>query len=194
MNYLCLTFIPLFDEGSDLFRDTQEWLEEVLQALLVHNEHINFDEPIPGLKSFYDFYRQILEQFVGVSYGDQLFGRFVLIPLQQQHNIKLRKLIWCELGAALRFLSTPVSQVPLIKYLEPCETDPDLLFIYLSALAQGRVKETFCPVLYRVAVHHVSTYVSLYPDLPAARRLAQMVQALGNQELKSLLMNYHVSK
>ncbi|XP_046675794.1 RNA polymerase II-associated protein 1-like [Homalodisca vitripennis] len=180
--------------GSDLFRDTQEWLEEVLQALLVHNEHINFDEPIPGLKSFYDFYRQILEQFVGVSYGDQLFGRFVLIPLQQQHNIKLRKLIWCELGAALRFLSTPVSQVPLIKYLEPCETDPDLLFIYLSALAQGRVKETFCPVLYRVAVHHVCTYISRYPDLPATRRLAQMVQALGNQELKSLLMNYHVSK
>uniref|UniRef100_A0A1B6L9P3 RNA polymerase II-associated protein 1 n=1 Tax=Graphocephala atropunctata TaxID=36148 RepID=A0A1B6L9P3_9HEMI len=129
--------------GSDLFRDAQEWLGETLQALLVHNNLINFDDPIPGLNSFYDFYRQILEQFVGVSYGDPVFGQFVLIPLQQCHNIKLRKLVWCELGAVLRFLSTPESQVgvPLENFLEPCETDPDLLFIYLKALGQGDYSE-----------------------------------------------------
>lgn len=56
-------------------------------------------------------YRQVLEQFVGVSYGDPVFGRFVLIPLQQRHSIQLRKLVWCEMEAVLRFLSTPIDKV-----------------------------------------------------------------------------------
>lgn len=60
-------------------------------------------------------YRQVLEQFVGVSYGDPVFGQFVLIPLQQRHSIQLRKLVWCEMEAVLRFLSTPIDKVgPLI--------------------------------------------------------------------------------
>lgn len=60
---------------------------------------------------FIHSYRQILEQFVGVSYGDPVFGRFVLIPLQQRHSIQLRKLVWCEMEAVLRFLSTPIDKV-----------------------------------------------------------------------------------
>ncbi|XP_054282701.1 RNA polymerase II-associated protein 1 isoform X2 [Macrosteles quadrilineatus] len=179
--------------GNDLFRDVRDWLNEALQALLVHDKQMKFNKPIPGLQSFYDFYRQILEQFVGVSYGDVVFGQFVLIPLQQRHDIRLKKLVWCELGAVLRFLSTPTDQVgvPIKNFLEPCETDADLLHIYLRSIAQGRVRQTFCPVLFKVAVHHVATFISLYPDEGPARKLKQMVDALGNQELKNLLQNYN---
>lgn len=40
--------------GNDLFQDIRELLSVSLQALLDHNEHMNFDKPIPGLTSFYD--------------------------------------------------------------------------------------------------------------------------------------------
>lgn len=50
-------------------------------------------------------------------------------------------------------------------------------FITLS----GRVKETFCPVLYKVAVHHVATFVFLYADQPPSKRFRKMIDALGNQ-------------
>lgn len=40
--------------GNDLFQDIRELLSVSLQTLLDHNEHMNFDKPIPGLTSFYD--------------------------------------------------------------------------------------------------------------------------------------------
>ena len=56
-------------------------------------------------------YTQLVEQFAAVSYGDELFGHFVLVPLQQCHSPSYRKLVWSEHAAILRVLRTRTEQV-----------------------------------------------------------------------------------
>jgi hypothetical protein len=55
----------------------------------------------------------VVEQFAAVSYGDELFGHFLLIPLQQRHSPSYRKLVWSEHAAVLRVLRTPPEKVIL---------------------------------------------------------------------------------
>jgi hypothetical protein len=58
-------------------------------------------------------YTQLVEQFAAVSYGDELFGHFLLVPLQQRHSPSFRKLVWSEHAAVLRVLRTRPEQVML---------------------------------------------------------------------------------
>ncbi|XP_008484894.1 RNA polymerase II-associated protein 1-like isoform X1 [Diaphorina citri] len=91
-----------------------------------------------------------------------------------------------------RFLSTPISNigVPLEAFLTPCENDPSLLNSYLFYLASGKIRETWCPVLYCVALHHVSVFIQSQPDNETAKQLKSRVEKLGNQELKTKILNY----
>ncbi|KAL1124466.1 hypothetical protein AAG570_001092 [Ranatra chinensis] len=158
------TTLPCLFTGNDFFREVSPLLGAILDRLIERSApDLDFESPIPGLTSFYDFYRELLEQFVGVSYGDPIFGRFVLVPLAQRHNVKYKKLLWSELAPVIRFLRTPLDQVNIKDYLEPCEIDPDMLVTYLQSLAIGRVNVNWCPVLYRMAVHHVATYIATCP-------------------------------
>lgn len=182
----------VFLVGNDLFRDVQPWLLVTLQAVIKYNSRLDFEERIPGLTSFYDFYTQLVEEFVGVSYCDPVFGQYILIPLQQCHSVRFRKYIWTEQTAVLRLLSTPISQlpVPLKEFLEPLETDVQLLNVYLHALATGRVREMWSPVMYTVARHHVSLYVKVNGNHPTGLSLLHKIQNLGNKELQTLLLQY----
>lgn len=58
-----------------------------------------------------DRYTQLVEQFAAVSYGDEVFGHFILVPLQQHHSPSYRKLVWSEHAAVLRVLRTRPEQV-----------------------------------------------------------------------------------
>lgn len=181
----------VFVAGNDLFRDVQPWLLGTLQALLKNNSQLDFEKQIPGLTSVYDFYTQLVEQFVGVSYSDPVFGQYILIPLQQCHSVRFRKYIWTEQAAVLRLLSTPISQlvVPMKNFLEPLETDVHLLNVYLHALATGHVRENWSPVFYSIAVHHVSLYITVNADQTAAKSLLHKIEKLGNKDLQALLLN-----
>uniref|UniRef100_A0A1B6CGL5 RNA polymerase II-associated protein 1 n=1 Tax=Clastoptera arizonana TaxID=38151 RepID=A0A1B6CGL5_9HEMI len=185
-----------FLAGNDLFRDVTTWLETILIVLLKYNSQLDFDQPIPGLTSFYDFFRQLMEHFSAVSYGNPVFGQYLLIPLQQRHNPKYRKIIWSEQAGILRILSTSLDQliIPLENFLDPCETDIDILSTYLGSLAKGQVREKWCPVLYKVAVHHVAVFINLYADQPFTKSLLQKIKSLGNQDLRTLLLEYQYSE
>ncbi|KAI5704479.1 hypothetical protein M8J75_005793 [Diaphorina citri] len=181
-----------FLADNDMFRGVTELLHAILTCLLRHYNELDFSKPIEGLSSFYDFYRELLEQFAGVSYGDHVFGEFILVPLHQKHDKKYKQLLWSEQAATLRFLSTPISNigVPLEAFLTPCENDPSLLNSYLFYLASGKIRETWCPVLYCVALHHVSVFIQSQPDNETAKQLKSRVEKLGNQELKTKILNY----
>lgn len=178
---LCTVFLA----GNDLFLlpEVHNYLEALLRILLRRNSLLNFNEKIPGLSSFYDLYTQLVEQFVGVSYGDELFGHFVLIPLQQRHSSSFRKLLWSEHAAALRVLRTKPEQlaVPLQDFLEPCETEPSLLMCYFSGIMSGQVREMWCPVLYQVALHHVPAFILEHPETTIAQQLKSRIQQLKDK-------------
>ena len=56
-------------------------------------------------------YILLLKQYEAVSYGDSLFASYVLIPLQQKHDLLLRKAVWGEHSGLLRVLMIPINQV-----------------------------------------------------------------------------------
>ncbi|CAL1289411.1 unnamed protein product [Larinioides sclopetarius] len=138
--YLCMVF--LLDE--DFFRDSnvQILLKDCLLSLLkyksIYLEKIDW----PNLKAFDDLYLEMLNQFEAVSYGDQLFGNFVLFPLQQCYSQRWKKVL-----------------VPLQNYLEPIETEVEIIVEYCKILLSGTLNHIRCPVLYLIAVHHIHHFL-----------------------------------
>lgn len=105
----------VFLTGSDLFLETP--VHAYMAALTVlysqpkYMESLKLDTPLPGLASFYDFYMDLLEQFEGVSFGDPLFGTFVLFPLQRRFSVQLKQALFGEHVNSLRSLCVPLMEV-----------------------------------------------------------------------------------
>ena len=57
-------------------------------------------------------YASLLSQYSAVSFGDPLFGCFVVLPLTQRHDIKFRRAVWDEHIGVLRAFAMPLGQVP----------------------------------------------------------------------------------
>ncbi|OWF36737.1 RNA polymerase II-associated protein 1 [Mizuhopecten yessoensis] len=102
----------------------------------------------------------LLQQYEAVSFGDSLFGCYILLPLQQKHVIQLRRAVWVEYRGILRTLYLPVKEllVPIEGFLVPEESDTELLRLYLEGLLSGSVQPRWCPVLYLTSVHHVNRF------------------------------------
>ncbi|ELU07650.1 hypothetical protein CAPTEDRAFT_227185 [Capitella teleta] len=190
-----------FLAGSDLFLDSR--VHHYLEILLrIYCRPSNLDRldltlSIPGLASFYDLYMQVLDQYEAVSFGDALFGSFVLIPMMQKHNVSLRRAVWGEHSAALRCLSVPITQLPMSvdRFLAPHEENIQLLRLYAQALLSNTISALWCPVPYLTAVHHVNTFVYAQQNKNEEERqlksavLAQM-QARKNQEYAHHVLYY----
>ncbi|KAK3595521.1 hypothetical protein CHS0354_021622 [Potamilus streckersoni] len=154
-----------FLTGNDLFLERS--IHRYLVALLHHYtkpsllDQMDFEEPIPGIVSFYDLYMGLLQQYEAVSFGDSVFGCYVLVPLQQQHNLMLRKAVWTEHTGILRTLTLPIQEllIPLERYLTPEESDMDLLKQYFQGLYSQALRPKWAPVLYLIAVHHVNRFL-----------------------------------
>ncbi|XP_069494891.1 RNA polymerase II-associated protein 1 isoform X2 [Ambystoma mexicanum] len=155
----------IFLTGGDLFREgpvhcyTAALLSLYCQPKVLDALHL--DVPLPGLFSFYDLYANLLEQFEGVSFGDPLFGAFVLIPLQRRFSVQLRRSVFGEHVSTLRSLGIPLKEcpIPLERYTSPPEDCLDLLRLYFRALMTGTLRQSWCPVLYAVAVAHMNSFI-----------------------------------
>jgi len=58
-------------------------------------------------------YQSFLEQFAAVSYGDDLFASYLLLPLQQRFPAKLRHQLWGDHAHVLTFINISVEQVKM---------------------------------------------------------------------------------
>ena len=87
-----LYFYYFLNFFSDLFLDptirtlTEMCLTDVMSGF----GSLKFDDPIPGIDSFADFYTQLVDQFQAVSYGDKLFATFLMLPLTNVNIWKYR--------------------------------------------------------------------------------------------------------
>ncbi|XP_038260583.1 RNA polymerase II-associated protein 1 isoform X8 [Dermochelys coriacea] len=155
----------VFLTGGDLFREgSVHCYTAALLALYCQPkvlDSLELDAPLPGLASFHDLYISVLEQFEGVSFGDPLFGVFVLLPLQRRFSVQLRLAVFGEHVSTLRALGVPLKQfpVPLERYTSPPEDNLNLLRQYFRTLVTGVLRHPWCPVLYAVAVAHVNSFI-----------------------------------
>ncbi|XP_034273694.1 RNA polymerase II-associated protein 1 [Pantherophis guttatus] len=191
----------VFLTGSDLFLEGPvHCYTAALLSLYCQSkgfESLNLDAPLPGLASFHDLYISLLEQFESVSFGDPLFGVFVLLPLQRHFSSQLKMAVFGEHVNTLRALGVPLQQfpLPLERYLSPPEDNLNLLNQYFHALVTGTLQQHWCPVLYVVAVAHVNTFIFSQENVPqekdvARRNMLQKTWVLKNEGLKKHLLYY----
>ncbi|XP_062973760.1 RNA polymerase II-associated protein 1 [Elgaria multicarinata webbii] len=191
----------VFLTGSDLFLEGPvHCYTAALLSLYCHSKvqaSLNLDAPLPGLASFHDLYINLLEQFEGVSFGDPLFGIFVLLPLQRRFSVQLRMAVFGEHVSTLRSLGVPLQQfpLPLEQYLSPPEDNLSLLRQYFRSLVTGALRHNRCPVLYVVAVAHVNSFIfsqeSTAQEVDVARKdMLQKTWRLTDEALKRQLLYY----
>eukprot|EP00058_Branchiostoma_floridae_P011739 XP_002597227.1 hypothetical protein BRAFLDRAFT_118128 [Branchiostoma floridae] len=172
----------VFLTGSELFLDSS--VHHLLSALLRHYTQpgllagLDFNMPIPGITSFYDLYKGLLAQYEATSFGDPLFASFVLLPLQQRFGVGFKKLLLSEHDAVFRTFPLQFQElvVPVENYLEPQETDQELLQMYLGVLLSGTVRQQWAPFFYLVMVKHITGYIFTHQS---------------GQTLKHHLLHYH---
>ncbi|KAH9507243.1 TOG array regulator of axonemal microtubules protein 1 [Bulinus truncatus] len=159
-----------FIAGADLFleKPVHQYLAGLIRVLSSQMllDKMDLDEKIPGITSFYDLYQEFLDHYEAVSFGDPVFGLFVLLPLQQKHSPLLRRAIWEERRKMLRTLRVPLEEmlIPVQNFLYPEETDQRLLQLYSTALAANAVFPTWSPMLYLMAVHHLNRFLYTSQD------------------------------
>ena len=141
--------------------------------------------PPPGLASFQDLYTALLAQYEAVSFGDRLFGSWVLLPLQRRYSATMRLAVFGEHVAMLRSLGVTLEQV-------------NSVLAFLKCKYEGRFPVWF-PPLARLILLSVSSTEAVHPDrevhLPA-RRLppspSSLFPLLGNRDPEVLLVSHLV--
>ncbi|XP_076156697.1 RNA polymerase II-associated protein 1 isoform X1 [Alosa pseudoharengus] len=158
---------------------------------------LDLEVPPPGLASFHDLYAALLAQYEAVSFGDVLFGCFLLLPLQRRYSTTMRLAVFGEHVGILRSLGVPLQKLPapLENYTSPPEQSAPLLRLYFRALVTGALRRAWCPVLYVVAVAHVNTFI--FSQEPAAqeveatrRSLLRKTYYLTDEVLRAHLLHY----
>uniref|UniRef100_A0A665VSB0 RNA polymerase II associated protein 1 n=1 Tax=Echeneis naucrates TaxID=173247 RepID=A0A665VSB0_ECHNA len=155
----------VFLSSSDLFleRPVQKLTWGLFRLLTRHSrlDSLDLNIPPPGLASFQDLYSSLLAQYEAVSFGDQLFGCWVLLPLQRRYSATMRLAVFGEHVGMLRSLGVTLEQlsIPLKRFTSPPEDSLPLLRLYFRSLVTGTLKHCWCPVLYVVALSHVNSFV-----------------------------------
>ncbi|XP_068110392.1 RNA polymerase II-associated protein 1 [Hyperolius riggenbachi] len=191
----------VFLTGGDLFLEapvhTYTAALTVLYSQPKHMEALKLDVPLPGLASFYDFYMDLLEQFEAVSFGDPLFGTFVLLPLQRRFSAQLKQAMFGEHVSSLRSLSVPLKEFPisLALYTSPPEDNLNLLRLYFRTLVTGALRQAWCPVLYVVALAHVNSFIfsqdRVAEEVDAARKsMLRKANLLVDEGLRKHLLYF----
>ncbi|KAG5327548.1 RPAP1 protein, partial [Pseudoatta argentina] len=181
--YLCDTIY--------LDSDVAMLLLNVLSNLLRrYHARLNFQTELPGLSSFTDLFTALCEHFYSNSYGDDGFAMILLVPVAQRHDPHYRKLLWSEHAAALRYLKLLPEKLvlPLKEYLYPEEEDTSLIESYITALVRGVIKKTWCPIPFKIAVHHSAMYLKRTNGL--AMRMRMQVEKLRNRDIADALLHY----
>ncbi|XP_051872012.1 RNA polymerase II-associated protein 1 isoform X2 [Pristis pectinata] len=194
---LCCVFLT----GSNLFLEPA--IRDYLSALLSiycqrkRLDSLDLSAPLPGLASFHDLYISLLEQFESVSFGDQLFGCFLLLPLQRKFDAQLRQAVFGEHVNVLRALGVPLKQlpIPLENYTHPMESSLDLLRQYFKTLVTCTLRLSWCPVLYVVAVAQVNSFIfsqeAVDEEFDAARRsMLRKSYLLTDEVLRRHLLHF----
>ncbi|XP_055015783.1 RNA polymerase II-associated protein 1 isoform X2 [Boleophthalmus pectinirostris] len=189
--------------SSDLFLERPiQSLSWALFRLLTRASRLNsldLSIPPPGLASFQDLYSALLAHYEAVSFGDPLFGCFMLLPLQRRYSVDLRLVVFGEHVGILRSLSVTVEQlsIPLECFTSPPEDCLTLLRLYFRCLLTGALKQCWCPVLYVVALSHLNTFIfsqhAAAQEVEAARiSMLRKIFYLTDEVLKKHLLLFRL--
>ncbi|CAK6956948.1 RNA polymerase II-associated protein 1 [Scomber scombrus] len=162
-------------------------------------DSLDLNVPPPGLASFQDLYSALLAQYEAVSFGDRLFGCWVLVPLQRRYSATMRLAVFGEHVGMLRSLGVTLEQlsIPIERFTSPPEDSLPLLRLYFRSLVTGTLRPCWCPVLYVVALSHVNSFIfsqdAAAQEVEAARHsMLRKIYYLTDEVLKKHLLLFRL--
>lgn len=189
--------------SSDLFleRPVQRLMWALFRLTTRESHLVSLDlcVPPPGLASFQDLYSALLAQYEAVSFGDRLFGCWMLLPLQRRYSVALRLAVFGEHLGMLRSLRVSLEQlsIPLDRFTSPPEDSLALLRLYFRCLLTGALRQAWCPVLYVVALCHLNAFIfsqnAAAQEVEAARTsMLRKIYYLTDEVLKKHLLLFRL--
>ncbi|XP_072221291.1 RNA polymerase II-associated protein 1 [Leuresthes tenuis] len=162
-------------------------------------DSLDLNVPPPGLASFQDLYTALLAQYEAVSFGDRLFGSWVLLPLQRRYSATMRLAVFGEHVGMLRSLGVTLEQlsIPIERFTSPPEDSLPLLRLYFRSLVTGTLRFSWCPILYVVALAHVNSFIFLQDaaaqEVEAARHsMLRKIYYLTDEVLRNNLLLFRL--
>lgn len=182
---MCIFLLPSSSQ-DEMFRQPEisTLLSTALRRYTADNdgwEQCDMEGACGDKAVFYQFYQELVSQFAAVSFGDRVFGRYLLLPLSMHYPSDYRRHFWEVLLDLLGTFQIEKSQVPaphgLISYFQPPESDEATLMLYFRALAERRISAAGTPFLYELALHHLSTrlFIESEDTLMSLKALAKLV-------------------
>ncbi|XP_061751810.1 RNA polymerase II-associated protein 1 isoform X2 [Nerophis ophidion] len=164
-------------------------------------DSLDLNIPPPGLASFQDLYSALLTQYEAVSFGDRLFGCWILLPLQRKFSTPMRLAVFGEHLGILRSLGVTPDQLSIAmeRFTSPPEDSLPLVRLYFRSLVTGSLKPCWCPVLYVVALAHVNSFVfcqdAAAQEVDAVRQnMLRKIYYMTNEVLKNHLLLFRQAK
>ncbi|XP_067950212.1 RNA polymerase II-associated protein 1-like [Watersipora subatra] len=184
----------LLDTDLFLEADMQSVLLRLLASYCQHISRINFSQPIPGLISFTDLYADFVQQFEAVSFGNNTFAQYLVLPMMQSQLVDFRKLVWTEHARSLRciYLKPQELAFPIDELLYPEETNSTIIMHMCRHLLCRTVTLQRNHLLYVVAVHHVNRFMFTTDgnSMDVKQTLLRSAQQCTDESLKQHLIFY----
>ena len=172
----------VFLAGSDLFLDPViNMLLSILLQRLLESGVPDLSLPVPGLTSNHEFYLQLLEQFQAVSYGDQLFSAFIVLPLSLVQPPAFRRSFWTEKVEMSRSITLTLQHFKtevVAQFLTPMETELDILHAYFAAIKGNHVVKLRNDFLFNIAFGQLKKILNNPTEDSKLRHLQTSIQTL----------------
>ena len=128
---------------------------------------LNFAE-IQGVTDFCELYTEFCSHFTSVSFGDSVYAQFILLPLVTNPPVEVKLVLWRNNTDIFRLFPLPISDItlPISGLLSPHETDTQILTCMIQMLLHDKLRPTWCPVFYRMAIHHLRHFIGTQPRDP----------------------------
>lgn len=152
--------------GRDLFADpgiASRMRKLAYQAVQLERDDYR-SEPLEtvaqrqGYPSFYQLFTDLLGVWDAQSMGDPLFALTVLQPTKMMYPAEHRLLFWHDYRHLLRTVPTVPDEVDLRAFVEPKETDFNVLAFMGAALVNGLVTEAN-PLLWKISITHIGNFL-----------------------------------
>lgn len=159
LHFSRLATLLLSNETFFLESAIRHWLSLDLVQVLKHTKgQLDFSQPIPGIESVKEFYQELCGQYAAVSYGDQLFSLFLILPTSGK-NTPLRDTLWKDFSENLRLIQLSPEDLPAGFSLDSfcCVNDLDVnsLHSYISSILLGTVNAKRNPLLFKIAQSNI---------------------------------------
>ncbi|XP_055338398.1 uncharacterized protein LOC129588258 isoform X2 [Paramacrobiotus metropolitanus] len=169
-----LTLASYFNADDDIYRDelVGASLRIVLKIMTESPGFRGFDlKPADRFRgrTLDDVFGDILDDYLGSSYGDPTFTNYVLLYVTQLEDIAFRKKFWGpekQAWSAVRMPSQLLSY-PVSLHLEPAEMDINLLNQYLRLLLNRQISQQQHPLMFLIAIHHINRFMKNQSNLDA---------------------------